>query len=193
MWIGLDPLKHYKAFLIQIIMEWTKVLYNGFETNIEVTKCAKVRKVKTNWYGNHFNSKIGEVDFSKLKLDSHGYIRLGIQINGLEKKSVRLHQLIAAAFLDYEFNGSKLVIDHIDSNPLNNNIDNLRIVTFRENVSKEKTIKSGLPVGVWFDKSRNKYFSQIYINNKHFKLGRFNTIEEASNAYHNKLKSLSIR
>jgi hypothetical protein len=172
-------------------MEWTKVLFNGLETNVEVTRCGKIRKVKVDWM--IYEIKLGEINFDNLKLDSSGYKRVGIKVKDCGTKSKRLHQLMAAAFLGYQFNGNKLVVDHIDSNKLNNHIDNLRVITQRENVSKEKTFKSGLPVGVWFDKSRNKYFSQIYINKKHFRLGRFNTIEEASNAYQTKLKSLSIR
>ena len=30
-------------------MEWKAVLFNGLETNVEVTKCGKVKKVKVDW------------------------------------------------------------------------------------------------------------------------------------------------
>ena len=83
-------------------------------------------------------------------------------------------------------------MDHIDSDKLNNNVNNLRLVTNRENVSKERTFKSGLPTGVYFHKRNKKYESQIRINGKKKYLGSFNTIEEASNAYQNKLKEISI-
>lgn len=172
-------------------MEWAKVLYNGLETNVEVTKCGKVRRVKVDWFGNHKNSKIGEVDLKKLKLSPQGYKQLTIQIKGLKQRSLQVHQLVAAAFLGYQWKGINMVVDHIDSNKLNNHIDNLRVVTIRENSSKEKTIKSGLPAGVNFFKRDKKYQSRIYINRKHIHLGLFNTIEEASYAYQQKLKTIN--
>jgi hypothetical protein len=166
---------------------WTKVYYNGLETNIEVTKCGRVRRVRVDWMQR--NTLIGEIDFSKLKLDKNNYKLISIQIKELKPKPIKVHQLISAAFLNYEFNGFNKVVDHIDSNPLNNNLNNLRVVSHRENMSKEKTLKSGLPVGV--HKQGKKYISQIQINKKCVYLGYYNTIEEASNAYQTKLKSLS--
>lgn len=171
-------------------LEWYPVYYNGLETNVEVTKTGRVRKVKVDWYGNTrgaYQIKIGEVDFSNLEL-SRGYKCLKIQIKGLKAKTQQVHRLIASAFLGYKFQGNKIVVDHIDSNKLNNDLQNLRIITARENSSKERTIKSGLPVGVVFLKNQNVYQSQILINKKRYYLGRYKTIEEASNAYQNKLK-----
>lgn len=171
-------------------MEWVKVYYNGLETNIEVTRFGKVRKVRTYWEKN--KTKIGEVDFSKLKLNKGLYQSISIKIKKLNNKNVQVQQLIAAAFLGYEWNGHKFVVDHIDSNKTNNHINNLRIITNRENCSKEKTIKSGLPVGVSFHKKDKKYESRIQINKKNLYLGSFKTYQEASKAYKNKLKELCV-
>jgi hypothetical protein len=170
-------------------LEWFAVPYNGLETNIEVTKCGRVRRVKIDWMQR--NRLIGEIDFNKLKLHPQGYKILAIQIKGSKPKTVQVQQLVAASFLGYNFNGHKLVVDHEDTNRLNNHINNLRIVTNRENVSKEKAIKSGLPTGVCFRKDIKRYQSRIQINGKTIHLGFYNTIEEASNAYQQKLKSLS--
>jgi hypothetical protein len=177
-------------------MEWKAVYYNGLETNIEVTKCGKVKRVKKDWYGfskYSQNQIYGEVDIDNLKV-IRGYKSVTVQIKGLNRKSFEIHQLVAAAFLNYKWNGKAFVVDHIDNNKLNNNLDNLQIVSFRENTSKDKwrTKKSGLPLGVSWCKSRNKYKAAIYFNSVHYNLGRYNTIEEAEKAYQNKLKSLSI-
>ena len=171
-------------------LEWHPVFYNGLETNVEVTRCGRVRRVKVDWMKR--NTSIGEVNFSKLKLHPQGYKIIGIQIKDLKPKTIQIQQLVAASFLGYNFNGHKLVVDHKDDNKLNNHIDNLQIITQRENNSKERTLKSGLPVGVCFRKDINKYRSQIYLNGKIKYLGCYNTSEEASNAYQNKLKEISI-
>ena len=45
---------------------------------------------------------------------------------------------MALCFLDYVKTDRKTVIDHIDNNPLNNNIDNLQIVSMAYNNTKER-------------------------------------------------------
>jgi hypothetical protein len=172
-------------------MEWKAVYYNGLETNIEVTKCGKVRKIPKEWLlKKTHNFKFGYVDFNKLKLTPQGYQVISIQIKDHKKRAVQVQQLVAAAFLNYKWNGHKLVVDHIDENPLNNNLNNLQIITHRQNMSKERTIKSGLPTGVWYNKKLDNYQANININNKQFYLGTFNSSQEAANAYQNKLKQL---
>lgn len=172
--------------------KWYPVYYNGLETNVEVTKCARVRKLPKDWYGKGSGSykiKYGEVDFNTLKKNKE-YQIIGIYIKGIKQKSIMLHQLVASAFLNYKFQGHSLVIDHIDNNKQNNHVDNLQIITQRQNVVKEIIFKKTLPIGVCFDKNRNKYIAQITINNKHISLGRHNSIKEASQAYQNKLKTI---
>ena len=168
-------------------MEWIKVLYNGFETNVEVTKCGKVRKVKVDF--TQRTRHIGEIDFNLIK-KTRGYSEFSINVKNLGLKKVYVHQLVAAAFLDYKFQGHKMVVDHINSNKENNSLDNLRVITTRENNSKERRIKTGLPTGVCWNKNAKKYMSQIFYNKKAYYLGIYKTIEEASNAYESKLKTL---
>jgi hypothetical protein len=176
-------------------LEWKPVYYNGLETNVEVTKCGKVKKVQKEWYGfSKYCSNIiyGEIDLTKLKLNKNGYRQIGIQIKEFKPRQVHIQQLVASAFLDYKWNGHDFVVMHLDDNPLNNNLSNLQIGTNRKNCSQERTIKTGLPVGVCWHKKAKKYLAQIHINGKNNYLGLFNTIEEASQAYQNKLKEISI-
>ena len=63
--------------------------------------------------------------------------------NGM-RKTFRLHRLVAAAFIPNPEN--KPCIDHIDGNPFNNHVDNLRWVTHSENnnnpITKQRQSKS---------------------------------------------------
>jgi len=177
-------------------LEWNTFYYNGNETNIEATKCGRVRKVKKSWYGqikgkNH-QIIYGEIDLTNRVSKSNGYIQIMVSIKNLKSRPFTIHQIISCIYLNHKIIGRNLVIDHIDSNKLNNNINNLRIITQRENCSKEKTIASGLPAGVNFYKSLNKYVSKIHYNKKKHHLGYFETIDEAKDAYLNCLKTLSI-
>jgi hypothetical protein len=48
-------------------LEWYPVLYNGYETNVEITKCGLVRKIKHDWVPIHGRSFFGNYDFEKVK------------------------------------------------------------------------------------------------------------------------------
>jgi len=108
-------------------------------------------------------------------------------------KNFYVHQLVAMAFLGHTPNGNTLEVDHINENKSDNRLENLRILTTRENTSIcSYATKNGLPVGVNFRKNRGKFRSSIQINGKQTSLGSFTTSEEAGQVYQNKLKELNL-
>ena len=70
-------------------------------------------------------------------------------------------------------------IDHIDRNPLNNNIENLRVVTNQQN-SWNADRK-----GYYLDKATGKYLARIGVDGKQKYLGMFVSEEDARDAYLN--------
>jgi hypothetical protein len=170
-------------------LEWHPFYYNGLETNIEATKCGRIRRIQVDWMKYNKNNLI-EVDFSKIKLDKNGYKFLKIQIKGNISRSIFVHQIIAVIFLNHKINGNNLVVDHINSIKTDNRLENLRVVTQRENSSKEVSIKSGLPTGVYYTKKTNRFQSQIKVKGKKIYLGSFKDLNLASKAYQNALKNL---
>ena len=105
-------------------------------------------------------------------INYYGYITIR-----LNRKDYKNHRIIAYAFLGLDVNNLKKSIDHIDRNKLNNNLNNLRIVSHQENMFNTNA------KGYSFESDRNKFVAHICINHKDIKLGRFNTKEEARNAY----------
>ena len=81
------------------------------------------------------------------------------------------------------------VIDHIDGNTLNNRIDNLRDGSQAMNASNRTKVSSAKTsskyVGVHFYKkvAAKPWTAQITINSQRFYLGRFDTENEARDAY----------
>lgn len=74
------------------------------------------------------------------------------------------------------------LIDHKDMNRLNNQRDNLRPATHSQNKANRNAqvnSKSGIK-GVSYSSERNKWCAYIMVNGKTTNLGRFDTIEEAS-------------
>lgn len=77
-------------------------------------------------------------------------------------------------------------IDHIDGNPSNNRLSNLREATKTENNQNTKKARkdnqSGL-LGVVVRPKENKFAAKINANGKRIHLGRFDTAKDAHAAY----------
>jgi len=107
-----------------------------------------------------------------------GYYR--VYLNG---KLYLLHRLLAQAFIPNP--EGKPFVDHIDGNPLNNALSNLRWATATENQRNSKKRKDNTSDfrGVSFHKASGKWQAQIYVNGKNNHLGLYDTPEEAAAAY----------
>ena len=117
------------------------------------------------------------------RIDCKGYKRTNLYKNG--NKNICVHQLVAMAFLEHKRKGMEIVVDHIDNNPLNNRLDNLQLITNRENCIKDKK-----DVGAYFDKRSSKWYSKIRIGSKQKYLGSYVNKQDALNAYQNELNKL---
>lgn len=108
-----------------------------------------------------------------------GYIY--VRIDG---KGCRIHRVIYHMFHGHCPPKPK-VIDHVDNNPLNNRIENLREATpsqNRMNTSKVKNTTSGF-MGVSWHKKNKKWAVAIRINGKKKFVGNFDDEIEAALAY----------
>lgn len=104
-------------------------------------------------------------------LTKNGYLRM--EING---KKYFCHRVLGHIFGILDLH-SPLKIDHIDRNRTNNSISNFRPATIQQNM-----FNKGAKGYYW---NKNKWEAQIKLNGEHIHLGRFNTEEEASQAYQN--------
>jgi hypothetical protein len=138
------------------------------------------------YYPNYLVSNLGNIKNKRndklLKPSIHktGYCIVQLFRDGV-RKSLRLHRLIAEAFLgeiketDY--------IDHLDRNKLNNKIDNLRAVSPTISVLNRNVWGKSKYKGAYFSEKRNNWRSQIRINGKCISLGYYKTELEAGTAY----------
>ena len=109
-----------------------------------------------------------------------GYVALGFKTN--KQHTYSCHRII---WLMHNLNHSKVVktqegyvfpdVDHEDQNPLNNNKDNLRLTTVKQNQGNAKLAKNNTSGVTGVYRSRNKY--KVEIAKKYY--GVYDTKEEA--------------
>ena len=102
---------------------------------------------------------------------------IAISINGTQYMAHRL------VWMMHNKNCPK-IIDHIDCDPLNNKIANLREATHAQNMQNSKTPltnKSGIK-GVYWSKQKCRWFAKTSINGKQKLIGIFKNINDAEEA-----------
>ena len=141
--------------------------------------------------GNVRSLKRGKELVLKLGLSS-GYPIVGLSKDG-KIKSHKVHQLVAQAFLGHTPNGMETIIDHRNGIKTDNRLENLRLVTPRENVTfgTLKRNTSSKYTGVSWHKHNKKWKADIGINGKLKHLGYFTSEEDAGRAYQEKLNELN--
>ena len=103
----------------------------------------------------------------------------GIHLDG---RIYRAHQL---AWFYMKGEWGRPLIDHRDGNPLNNRWRNLRLSTRSENCANRRRLVSNTSgfKGVSFDRRRGNWIARIRKESRDYFLGRFETPEEAHEAY----------
>lgn len=118
--------------LISMTEEWKSVIgYEGFYEISNFGNCKSVERIV--FYNNDSKNRkaIFKSKLLKKTLTEHGYIKYRLSLDGAGK-SIFAHKLVALAFIVNPDN--KPQINHIDSNPKNNNANNLEWVTASENL-----------------------------------------------------------
>ncbi len=123
-------------------------------------------------------------------IDTNGYKIVCLRSNRIAKTK-KIHKLVSIAFLEHIHYTHNLVVNHKNFIRTDNRLENLEIVTARENTNRKHLRSSSIYTGVCWDKNRKKWFSSIKFLGKDIFLGRFDCELEAKNAYDKKLIELS--
>lgn len=109
--------------------------------------------------------------------DKSGYLR--IYYNGVVFPG---HVLIAMEFLNHTPSKHITVVDHIDGNKQNNRVENLRLVSNRENVLTGRLVTSKttqLPHNIRMTRQGYKYLVYFTFNKKQITFGSYSDISTA--------------
>lgn len=127
-----------------------------------------------------------------IKFDKKGYCTFVLYKNK-SCKTIRIHVLVAMAFLNHKPDGHKVVIDHKNNIQSDNRACNLQIVSQRLNSSKDKKGKTCQSTGVSFrSDKKTPYECKIRINRTSICLGTFTNEKEASEMYLKALNNISL-
>ena len=118
-----------------------------------------------------------------------GYLSVILCKDGI-MKTKSIHQLVAESFLNHIPFGRELVVNHINFTREDNKLENLEIISFRQNTNKKHLKSSSKYTGVFWMKNKNKWISSIRINNKNKYLGIFINEYDAHLAYEKALQEL---
>lgn len=157
--------------------EWKSVV--GFEGRYDVSSLGNIKNCKTKLILTPW-------------INTRGYKSVTLIKDG-KKKSYKVHKLIAETFLNHSPSGMLEVVDHINSDPLDNRVDNLQIISQRANMSKSIRKTSSKFTGVCWDKRARKWVANISIDRTLKFLKSSNCELSCAYAYNMKLKEILIK
>jgi len=167
----------------EIVEIWEKIEgYAGYETS----NLGQIRSLDRNILTKDGFYRKMKGHILKCSTGPWGYLTVTLSQNDIQK-TVKVHRVVIAAFLG----NSKLEVNHKNLIKTDNRLENLEYITRRDNsVHYHKSRKRGLPTSVHQVES-GRFISKISINGKLRHLGTFETVDEASKIYNNKLKEIN--
>ncbi len=165
---SLEPLFYINEKGLVCLEEWRDV--PGYEDRYQVSDLGRVKSLPKKVFGGKV-WYITVIKILKQLVISRGYLVVQLYKNDANRK-YRTHQLVAMTFLNHMPMQNKKVVDHIDNVSFNNKLENLQIITQKENASKDKSKKHG---GNYIYKENERYRLRMKINGKQKCFGYFDT------------------
>lgn len=117
-------------------------------------------------------------DNEKVKKYSWCVSKTGYAVANIKGKVTKMHRYILG------IENPKVIVDHINGNPLDNRRENLRLCTREENAKNHRAWsknKTGI-AGIQYMQKQDKYRVRITVEGKEIFLGYYKTLKEAKDA-----------
>jgi hypothetical protein len=131
------------------------------------------------------STKFGKVRIRKHSLTGSGHLKISLCKDG-KPHTFGLQRIIAQCFIPNP--EGKPCVDHIDRDPSNNHVSNLRWCSISENSANRPGTSITGYKGV--HRSLEKFYAKIYYQHKFIYLGTFDTALLAAQAYRQKATEL---
>jgi hypothetical protein len=171
----------------ELIEQWKPI--KGYEGYYEISNFGKIKSLRKFFTDSSGRNQGKKERILVLGLNGNGY--LGCHLSKENKTFMyRVHLLV----WDYFGEGQRddLQVDHKDDDKLNNRIDNLQLLTARENTTKaaKRKTRTSEYTGVYWHEQNKKWCSQIGINGVRKHLGYFTDENIAAQKYQEALDGL---
>jgi hypothetical protein len=123
----------------------------GYEGKYQVSNLGNVKSLERIVLRNGKYPFLNKEKPLKYGFDGGGYFRVNLCKNG-KAKNFLVHHLVARTFLNHKPCGHKLVIDHKNNIRTDNRLENLQLISHRENISKDQKNTSSNYTGVCWHK-----------------------------------------
>lgn len=163
----------------------------GYEGLYQVSNLGNVKSLSRIIKHAKGGNKTTKERMLKPGVNKSGYCRVVLFKDSLDK-TFPVHQLVAMGFLGHIPCGHESVVDHINNNSKDNRVENLQVITHRENVSKDIKGCYSIYTGVSWHKNKNKWIAGIRINGKSKHLGYFENEYDAHLKYQETLKTFKL-
>ena len=137
----------------------------------------------------HFNYQISS--FGRIKnittskyvgsIGKDGYMHFSVIMNN-KYKNIRIHKLVWKYFKGLDI-VEGYVIDHINNIKSDNNIDNLQVLRFRQNIHKGTIVPKSGVIGVSWSTQKQRWCAEISLKDSRYRLRYRRNIEECKSLY----------
>lgn len=159
----------------------------NYEGAYQVSSFGRVKSLSRKLMMRGKHPYISKEKILKNCIDKRGYYHVRLHIYNKEQ-NYDVHVLVAIAFLNHSPCGLRMVINHKNFIKTDNRVENLEIVTARENTNKKHLKSSSVYTGVHWSKTKKKWIGQIHINGKQEYLGSFLNEIDAHLSYQKRFK-----
>jgi hypothetical protein len=158
----------------------------GYEGLYQVSNLGNVKSLPKEWVCGKGQTLKHNGKILKVFKNNCGYYIVGLNKDN-KRKPVSVHSIVAKSFFNYN---NSLVVDHKNDIKTDNRVENLQLITQRENSRKTQGSYSSKYRGVSWAKMNNKWRAQIVIDRKKIMLGYFTCELKAHLAYQTKLNEI---
>ena len=152
--------------------EWKDII--GYDECYQVSNFGRVKSLRRDVKNSASGQRIVSEKILKHGATPEGYLFVNLSKEN-KQKNCKVSHLVWDHFGSKSRDGRRLQVDHIDSDIRNNHINNLQILSQRDNISKgyvTKETTSKYP-GVHWHKIDKNWQTNIYKNGKCRYLGRY--------------------
>ena len=162
-----------------------------YEGLYEVSNLGNVKSLSRFRKGKNGSTVTVKEKILKQSFDGAGYLAVVLCENG-NRANKRVHKLVAVAFLNHAKTDYEIVVDHVDNDKLNNNLNNLQLISVRENSSKDRRRKYSKFIGISYNKSLDSWKGEIQVKGNRRFTKTVKSEEEAYKLYKVMLNELNL-